>query len=642
METPESGPPTSYGQGVAGPAAAADFPEATFEQWRELVAGVLKKTGAAADPADPAPEAALAAATYDGIVLRPLYTAADTAGTADPGYPGLAPFTRGGRPEGAVAGGWEVRQQHRDPRPEHARRAVLADLENGVDTLWLVYGASGIPVGALGDVLADVHLDLAPVTLDPGADYPAAAAELPALWRDRGLPDTAVAGGLGIDPLTVAARTGEPADLAGAARTAAGLAARHPRLRLVTADSTPYHDAGGSPAQELGAAAGAGVAYLRALTGAGMDLADAARRIEFRFAAGADQFATIAKLRAARTMWNRVLEVCGLGAAERPAMRQHAVTSAAMATRRDPHVNMIRTTLACFAAGTGGADTVTVRPFDSALGLPDDFSLRIARNTQTLLAEESHLARVVDPAGGSFYVERLTADLHAAGWTFFQEIEAAGGMAAALSSGLVAARVDDMWQRRRHSISRGRDPITGVTEFPDLDEPPIRREPPPEPAAVPAAGSAALPPRRYAQDFEDLRDRSDTHLAATGARPQVFLATLGPVAAHTARAAFARNLLRSGGIETAGGDSAGGAADAVAGFRRSGARVACLCGSDSGYTEHAAAAAAALKEAGAETVLLAGRPETAPDDAQVDRFCFSGCDALGLLAELHEVLGVAR
>ncbi|MUL40359.1 methylmalonyl-CoA mutase [Streptomonospora sp. PA3] len=636
MEKPESGPQTAQAEGAAE-LASAEFPEATPEQWRRLVAGVLNKTGVQVGDDDPEPEAALATTTYDGIRLRPLYTADDD---LDSGYPGLAPFTRGGRPQGAVTEGWEVRQQHRDPRPDRARSAVLADLENGVGALWLVCGDSGIPVGSIGEVLADVHLDFCPVTLDAGPDYEAAARELVRAWSDRGLPASAVTGGLGIDPLSRAARTGEGADLDRAAATAVGFAPRHPRLRLITADATPYHEAGGSHAQELGAAMAAGVAYLRALTAAGLALDDAARRLEFRFAADADQFGTIAKLRAARAMWDRVLEACGLEPAARPAMHQHAVTSAAMATRRDPYVNMVRTTLACFAAGAAGADAVTVLPFDSALGLPDGFSRRIARNTQTLLAEESHLTRVIDPAGGSFFVERLTADLYSAGWAFFQELEAAGGMAEALSGGLVAARVEEVWRRRRDALAHRRDPLIGVSEFPDLDEPPIRREPPPA-ADTPAAGTA-LPRRRYAQDFEELRDRSDAHTAATGRRPRVHLATLGPIAAHTARSAFAANLLRAGGIEPVGGDSTGGAAEAAAGFRESGARIACLCGSDSLYTEHAAAAAAALKDAGAELVLLAGRPETAPEGAPVDAFCFAGCDALSLLADLHEALGVAR
>ncbi len=626
----------------------AEFPAATREQWRELVAGVLKKSGADADPAQGTPEELLASATYDGIRLSPLYAADDADhGGLDSGFPGLAPFTRGRRPEGVVSGGWEVRQHYTDPDPARARRAIIADLENGVGSLWLVAGDEGIPVSGIGEALTDVHLDLAPVTLEAGASSEDAAKALLRAWSDRDIPDGAVTGNLGIDPISIAARTGEAADLAPAAQAAAEYAARYPRLRLVTVDATPYHDAGGSEAQELGAAMASGVAYLRALTEAGMGLADAAARLEFRFTATADQFLTIAKLRAARAMWGRVTEVCGL-APEQRGMRQHVVTSAAMMTRRDPYVNILRTTLACFGAGVGGAEAVTVRPFDTALGLPDDFARRIARNTQALLLEEAHLARVIDPAGGSFFVERLTADLYAKGWEFFQELEAAGGIAAALSGGLVADRVNEVWEHRREAIAYRRDPITGVSEFPNLDESPLRRDPG---LAAPAAdtpeeagdrAARALPRRRYAQEFEELRDRSDAHLAATGQRPRVFLAALGPVAAHTARVSFAANLLSAGGIEPVGGDAAAGPKEAAAAFGDSGTPIAILCSSDAIYAEQAAAAAAALKSAGAERVLLAGRPPEHSSVAGVDGFCFAGCDALGLLKELHEVLGVAR
>ncbi|MDD6793012.1 MAG: methylmalonyl-CoA mutase family protein [Thermobifida fusca] len=614
---------------------AAEFPSVTKEQWRELVAGVLRKSGVDVESAPETPESLLTTTTYDGIAIQPLYDSGDD---IESGFPGLAPFIRGAQPQGAVVEGWDVRQRHAHPDAATARNEILEDLHNGVTSIWLGVGAAGVPVDRIDEALADVHLDLAPVVLDAGADYEAAAAALLAAYADRNLPDSVVSGNLGIDPLGVAARTGERADLAAAARFAAPLAATRPQLRLVVADGTPVHEAGGSEAQELGAAIAAGVAYLRALTDAGLDLADAASRIEFRFAASADQFLTIAKLRAARAMWHRVTEVCGLTEPHR-GMRQHVVTSAAMMTRRDPYVNMLRTTLACFAAGVGGADAVTVRPFDHALGLPDALARRIARNTHSLLLEESHIARVIDPAGGSYYVERLTADLYQRGWSFFQELEAAGGIVEALASGLVADRVNAVWEERRVNLAHRRDPLTGVSEFPNLDEPVLERAPAP---VVPVADAPnVLRPRRYAAGFEELRDRSDATLAATGQRPRIFLATLGPVAVHTARATFAANLFQAGGIEPVSGGGAG-PEEAAAAFRESGARVACVCSSDRVYAEQAAATVAALREAGAERVLLAGRPSEDFSAAGVDDFVFTGCDALTLLTDLTDFLGAAR
>ncbi|HEX2132273.1 MAG TPA: methylmalonyl-CoA mutase subunit beta [Actinophytocola sp.] len=466
---------------------ASEFPEATRDQWRALVGGVLRRSGIETDDV----EAALATPTYDGFDLAPLYTADDTAPPA--GFPGLPPHVRGGTPDGRILAGWDVRQRHADPDPDVTRRAILADLENGATSLWLAVGAAGPPVDALADVLADVHLDLAPVTLDAGADVTAAADALLAVHADRGVRASEVRGNLGADPIGLRARTGTEPDLAAATALAARAAERHPKLRAIVVDALPYHEAGSSDGQELGCALATAVAYLRALTEAGLDVDTATARLELRLAATADQFATIAKFRAARRLWARVAEVSG---ARTRAVPQHAVTSSTMMTRRDPWVNMLRTTVACFAAGVGGADAVTVQPFDAALGLPDAFARRIARNTQSILVEESRVAGVIDPAGGSWYVERHTDELARAGWAVFTEIERAGGILAALDSGLVDERIAATRTARTARFAAGEESITGVTVFPNPDEKPLVRQP------APAEPTGGLPKVRYAEPFE--------------------------------------------------------------------------------------------------------------------------------------------
>ncbi|SHF01210.1 methylmalonyl-CoA mutase small subunit [Streptoalloteichus hindustanus] len=617
---------------------AADFPAPGRDQWRELVAGVLRKAGRDLAAVPGPVEDLLASTTYDGITVAALHTAEDAGGAAPgAGLPGLPPFVRGGRPEGGVVSGWDVRQRHAHPDVAVTREAVLADLENGVTSMWLALGEDGLPVEALPEVLADVYLDLAPVVLDAGARTTEAAELLLGLAAERGVVPGALTGNLGADPLGLRARTGVEHSLDPAAELALRCANGFPRLRAITVDALPYHDAGGSDAEELGCSLAAGVAYLRALTDAGLGVDAAFGQLEFRYAATADQFLTIAKLRAARRLWARVGEVCGAAEAAR-GQRQHAVTSSAMMTGRDPWVNMLRTTVACFAAGVGGADAVTVQPFDACLGLPDAFARRIARNTQSLLLEESNVARVIDPAGGSWYVERLTDELAAAAWAWFTEIERAGGLAAALADGLVARRLDETWRRRGERVAHRRDPITGVSEFPNLTE---RL---PERAAAPAPVGGGLPRRRYAGDFEALRDRSDAHLAATGTRPTVFLATLGPVAAHTARATFAANLFQAGGVETPTSGTTLDPEEIASAFAASGATVACLCSSDKVYAEAAAPVARALRAAGASRVWLAGRPgERAGTDAEsgVDGYLFAGCDALDVLRTTLRDLGVA-
>ncbi|WP_347057911.1 methylmalonyl-CoA mutase family protein [Blastococcus sp. HT6-30] len=617
-------------------ALAGEFDAVTRDQWRDLVAGVLRKAGRESLP-DPV-EDALRRPVAPGVTVAPLYTAGDAGDLPTAvGVPGLPPFVRGARPsggpagsaevtaaggaEGGAPGGWDVRQRHAHPDVAVTREAIAADLENGVTSLWLVVGDGAIPAASLGDVLADVYLDLAPVGVQGGL---AAAEAFLALVEGR--TDLAPGGSLGLDPLGVQAASGEEQDLSGLAGVARRAAA-HVGLRTVVVDGTVFHDAGASVVEELGCSLAAGVAYLRALTEAGLSVDEAAAALEFRYSASADQFTTIAALRAARRLWDRVGEVSGASAEVR-GQRQHAVTSSVMTTRRDPWVNMLRTTVACFAAGVGGADAVTVQPFDAALGLPDAFSRRIARNTQSLLVEEGHLARVLDPAGGSWYVESLTDDLARAAWDWFTEIERAGGLSAALASGLVRNRIAQAWDARAKRLATRADAITGVSEFPNLTEKLPERQPAAE--ILPATGG--LPRVRAAQEFEALRDAADAAMSSrSGERPAVYLATIGPIARHTARATFAGNLFQAGGLATPAGDGAGGFADA-------GTTVACICGTDKDYAGHAAGLARELRAAGATQVWLAGKPDLAVDG--VDGYVFAGCDALAALRTVHAELGL--
>mgnify|MGYP003525305116 CR=1 FL=1 len=608
---------------------AAAFPPAEIAEWRRLALGVLRKSGAAKDdtPVESV-DGLLTKTTYDGIRVPALYTA--PADAPDTGLPGFPPYVRGRQPLGTVTAGWDVRQRHADPDTGAAKVEILADLACGVSSLWLVLGDGGPAPADLPALLDGVHLDLAGVVLDAGR-YTTEAAE--AFFRHieaSGTPAGKVTGTLGADPIGLYAQTGTPVDLAPTAALAARCAADYPGLRAVVVDATPYHDAGGSDAEELACSLATGVAYLRALTEAGLDADAAFGQLEFRYAATADQFLTIAKLRAARRLWARVAEVSGVAAAG--AQRQHAVTSSVMMTTRDPWVNMLRTTLASFAAGVGGADAVTVQPFDAQIGLPDGFSRRIARNTQAVLLDESNLAKVIDPAGGSWYVEQLTDDLAHTAWAWFTEIERAGGVVAALESGMIPERLAATWAKRAKNIGRRKDPITGVSEFPNLTEQlPVR-------AQGPAARTGGpLPKHRYAEVFEALRDAADGYTAAhDGVPPTVFLATVGSVAAHTARATFAANLYAAGGVATVISGAGTDAAEIAAKFAASGLSVACICSTDKLYAEKAAEVAAALKAAGARKVWLAGRG----DYADVDSYLFAGCDAVTVLETTQRDLEV--
>ena len=608
-------------------ALAAEFPAPSRDEWLALVDQVARK--ARRIPEDAAAGTGFAALTrtdLDGVAVRPLYEAAD-APTPALGVPGAAPYVRGSRPTGPVPTGWDVRQPHGDADPTAAAEAITTDLENGVSSIWLTVGAGGTAPADLAQVLAGVYLDVAPVVLDAGALADESAEAFLAVAAERTVPAGELLGTLGLDPIGLRARTGAGPDVASVVGPARRVAEQHPRMRAIVVDALPVHAAGGSDAQELGWSLSAGVAYLRELVTAGLDLGTAAGLLEFRYAATAEQFPTIAKLRAARRLWARVTEACG---APQPQF-QHAVGSPTMLTRRDPYVNLLRGTVAGFAAGVGGADAVTVQPFDAAIGAPEPFSRRIARNTQALLVDEAHLARVLDPAGGSRYVESHTEALARAGWAFFQELEAAGGAVAVLDSGLLDDRIGVVRARRERAVATRSTPLTGVSEFPDLDEPAVDRAARPEPTGD------GLPYYRPAAPFEALRDRSDTQLATTGRRPRAFLATLGPLAAYAVRAGFARNLLQAGGIEVVEAGPTSTADEVAAAFADAGTPVAVLCSTDPIYAERAADTVAALRTAGAAVVLLAGKFELPDLDGQLA----AGADALAAIESVYPALEVS-
>ena len=588
------------------------------------------------DPAElgAEPERALDSETYEGFPIRPLYTEADE--LAEPALPGRWPFVRGGDALRDVKSGWKVAEVFPAGASsvEQTNGAILLGLTEGVSALSLRLGPGGIDPADLDRALEGVYLDLVPLVVEVTGDGPVyrATAEvlLGMLAGLDGDQRSRLSVDLGGDPLVAPLADRAAPTLADVTDVAAAVAEGHDgHVRAVTVDGPALHDLGANASWELGAAIGAGVAYLRILTDAGLPVATALRQIAFRVAADDDQFMTIAKLRAVRQLWARVAEVAG--APEAGAATVHAVTSLPMMAQRDPWVNMLRTTVAAFGAGVGGADTVLVHPFDVAIeggfpGTARTFARRIARNTQLLLLEESHLGRVLDPAGGSWFVEDLTRSVAEEAWRNFQEIEAAGGFEAAREQ--VQARIAEVAQRRSVDIAHRRTAVTGVNEFPNLAEVPL-----PQGDPLPTV-------RRYAAEFEALRDRSDAYLARTGSRPTAVLLPLGPLAEHNIRTTFAANLLASGGIDAVNPGTV--TADTVAAVLAggAGAEVAVLCGTDARYGEEVAAVVAAARAAGAGHILLAG-PQKAVAGAEPtpDGYVTAKIDAVAVLSDLLTRLG---
>ena len=607
---------------------ASEFSDATRAQWLTLVEAVLKGRPF---------EQKLGARTYDKLAIEPLYERQADA------RPMVA------RNSGAP---WRVMARVDHPEPAAANAQALEDLENGATGLSLVFagsiGARGYGLdpseAAIERLLENVQLNAAiTIELDLSPQAKDAPDLIAALVQRSGIDPGSADIRFGLDPLGAMAAAGGSRLLWGEiapifAAQVGTLSARGFRGPFAVADARPVHEAGGSEVQELAFALGSAVAYLRALETSAMKLEDARRMVFFRLAADTDQFLTMAKFRALRKLWAGVEEACGL-APER--IYVSAETAWRMMTRRDVHVNMLRTTIAAFSAGLGGADAITILPFTSALGLPDRFARRIARNSQLILLEEANLAKVGDPAAGSGSIEDLTDKLCRAAWSLFQEIESAGGAAAALERGLVQKKIAGVRIERETAIATRRDVLTGTSDFPHLAETPVSVL---DVAKVPIVSTemkiAFEPLRslRLAVPYESLRDTSDRILQKTGARPRIFLANLGTPSDFTARATFAKNFFEAAGIEASDAVSQDQLVDA---FKTSGAKLACLCSSDTIYAREGAGAAKALAIAGARHVYLAGRPSKAEKELReggVNTFIHAGCDAVATLKSAHDML----
>lgn len=617
-------------------ALAKDFPAENEDAWRALVDKALRGADF---------EKALVSQTYDGIRIDPLYTKSDeiSAGAGEriawPGRDGQS---------------WDIRQHYAQSDPAEANAAILADLEGGSSSVSLSIAApeqNGIPSDetAVARALDGVYLDFAAIALEPGEAYGAAADALIKTWANRGISDEQAAGCFGADPLGTLARAGgltvsldqafeQAISLAGVTRD------RFPKVTALRVDGRPYHDGGASEAEELACLCATAVAYLRLMEKAGFKPQQALAAMSFSLAADGDQFLTIAKLRAARALIGRIAEACGVADAAK-SCRLHAQTSMRMMSTRDMQVNMLRTTVACAGAAMGGADAITVLPYTAVLGADDAFGRRVARNTQIILAEESALGHVIDPSRGSWYVENLTQELASRAWQLFQEIEQQDGMAKALETGWIQARIRKTADQRANDIAVARQELTGVSAFPARTEAgtdlPARAVP--DGLDDPAVTAEPIPLRRPSAPFEILRDTVDAHTERTGETPSICIVNFGRPSDYNERSRYAQNLFAVGGVAATVTDGLDSAQSVATAFRESGTALACLCTSDAHCEDHLQAIGQALTEAGVAHLYLAGRPGEKRETYRsygVGTFIHRGIDILDVLEETLARIGI--
>jgi methylmalonyl-CoA mutase len=604
----------------------AEFPLATDDAWNVLVEQTLKGRNF---------DKALVHKSADGIAVGPLYTKENS--------------REGHALNLSHKGGWDIRQSYQSYGGRNAKavnKQILDDLKGGTNSILLVGGLDGL-FADLETLLSGVHLDMITIGFDiQGSGLEQSQALQAVNEYFAGKKGTSI--DYGLDPLGgIAQFGGAEEDLVLGLSSMIIQASENINNdnntggdnTAINVNTAPYHGGGCSEAQELAFALATGVHYLRHLEGAQIPLDEASEQMMFTLCADADFNLTLSKFRAFRLLWGRVLEASGVTGT---LTKLYGQTASRMFTKRDPWVNILRGTVACFAAGVGGADGMTVHGYNSALNVlgaeGGEQSRRIARNIQIILQEECGLAQVLDPAAGSWAIETLTGELVEKAWAIFQTIEQNGGMAASLADGTVESMVSTSYATSEAQIHTRKTPLTGISEYPNIHEKPVATTPVKILEPNRDAPMKPIPQHRLAEGFEALRDRAE----GFHERPKVFLANLGQVSQHVAHATWAKNFVEAGGFEAIPTDGYDDADSLAGAFKMSGAGIAIICGTDDQYNEMASDVATALKAQGAKAVYSAGKgsPNTKSCD-DIDGHIHIGVNVLETLTNMFEQLGEA-
>ena len=693
------------------------FPPHTYDEWREVVQAQLKG----------APfEKKLVKPTYEGIDVLPMYFEKDIKALSFClGYPGDPPFARGAMPLGAGLDGCEICQEIAETDPARFNRAAKGELEKGQTYLHMTLdenslntrlphtgqaASSGLSLAVVSDAkqaLSGISLENTPIRLQTGASPLPAAALLLAALADAGVSLAGLKGQVTADPAGHLAFSGtlpgkKETMLDQLALFTAWAGENAPELKTIGVSGTPYHEAGASAVQELAFALAAGAAYLREMGQRGIDPEKAAAKTAFQLSIGSDFFMEIAKFRAARILWDQVAGAFGASEKART-LYIHARTSQFNKTVTDPYVNMLRVTTEVFSAIAGGCDAICTGPFDEVFRKPSEFSRRVARNVSIILREECHFNKVLDPAGGSYYVETITDQLAKKAWDLFKEVEKAGGIFKALESGFCADRIAEVASKRAANYAKRKDVLVGTNKYPNIAEPldvlaadatadtasrtkaleefmanrdgdavqsalsQLAQAAPENKcaASVAAAGAGAtleelaktlgldggvkikaLNIHRAGERFEAMRLAASVFAKKTGAAPKLFSANLGPLAVHKPRADFSQGFFSVAGFEIISSPGFSDAREAAKAVLDSGAKVTVICSSDALYPEMVPELAETIKASDPEmTVILAGYPKDhveAFKAAGVDEFIYLGSNAASLLENLQKKLGVAQ
>jgi methylmalonyl-CoA mutase len=667
------------------------FPIPSFEEWKQEVEKSLNGK----------PFEKLYSTTYENITIKPIYTRYDLEPLAHvEQYPGFPGYVRGTKPNGYIREPWKVSQEISASSPKEWNEIVKHDLERGQTEIHIVLERLGFPVTSLDDIesmFSGISLDMYSLRVDAGVQSLSFLALFAAYLQKRQIPFDAVRGTIGMDPVGVLAEKGQLSTSLAAlydvmADVTKWAKENMPDVKTVIVRGEPYHNGGANAVQELAFAFATAVEYINECLDRGLAIDDIARRIQFSFAVGSNFFMEIAKLRAARLVWSNIVQAFG-GSEQSQKIAMHARTSYFTKTVYDPYVNMLRATAEAFAATIGGADSLHVSPFDEAIGRADEFSRRIARNTQLILLEEAHIANVIDPAGGSYYVETLTAQVAEETWKLFQQIEEKGGMVKALQDGFAQTEVENVAEQRRNNVKKRKEKIVGTNFYANLAETPVQKADEngekhlsssalneenvarlqagfrekrwSETAIFMAARRATaqeieealkadeasvnvepIKQWRLAEPFEQLRKATEAHFEKHGVRPTVHLINIGSIPNYKARADFITGFFEAGGVAVSKSEGYHTAEEAVSGALEANGTHYIICGSDESYRDIVTAIAKALKQAN-ENIKLYVAGKQAPDveqsfvQAGVDGFIHAGSNCYETIVSFMKEMGVA-
>ncbi len=606
------------------------FSDATTEAWEKIIEKDLK--GADYDKN-------LIWKTNEGIKVKPYYRSEDLNGIKHLNFlPGQSPFARG---NSTSSNNWLTRQDIVVENVNDANKKALFVLDRGVDSLGFIL-TKFLSVKELNILLNKVLVEAIEVNFICAAMFEEVLQNFITVLKGRKVSLNEVKGSITYNPLTEMTLTAKIGNLSNAVKLIE-LSNDLPLFRTLIVHGSIFHNSGATAVEELGFSLATAAEYLDQLTEKGLSIDTIAPKMRFDFAVGSNYFMEIAKIRAARLLWAKVVDAYNPKQNESTQMFLHSTTSSWNKTIYDPYVNMLRTTTEAMSSAIGGTDSLTVNAFDESYEIPTEFGERIARNQQLILKEESYLDKVADPAAGSYYIENLTNSIAEEAWKLFLETEELGGFTSSMKKGFIQNRIKATAKKRDHDIAHRREIFLGLNQYPDFNEKiEIELEEDILKASdltVKKAKLETLKPYRGAQAFEILRYKTD-QFAQNNKRPLVFMLTYGNMDMRKTRAAFSSNFFACAGFDVMDNNGFESAEEGVKAAQKSGADIIVICSSDDAYPE----IASKIKQLAGETILvIAGYPKAIMDDLKskgIENFIHMKSNVLETLKDFQKQLGI--